>query len=136
MKLSLDYTQRLNLHALMGAQRVNVDDLRLFWRLQDMIQLTPEEKQAINYRTIQQNGRVEVQWDVIPEGPFKDYEFAPDEFQRLGKMVREWQPGFLIGADRQWMEPLMAQLDGVTGPVNGAIDKKEMGLGMALPRGR
>src|SRR5215831_18664784 len=129
MKLTLDYTQRLNLHALMGAQRVSVDDLRLFWRLQDMIQLTLEEKNAINYRTVQQNGMVQVQWDFVPDLPLKDYEFAPEDFQRLGKMVREWQPGFVIGADRQWMEPLMAQLDGALEPA-----KKETGLGMAMPR--
>ena len=131
MKLSLDYTQRLNLHALMGAQRVSVDDLRMFWRLQDMIQLTNEEKNTINYRTVQQNGMVQVQWDAISDLPVREYEFQPDEFQRLGKMVREWQPGFLIGVDRQWMEPLMAQLDGA---IDGSKKEKETGLGMA--RGR
>ena len=50
MTLTLDHTQRLNLHALMGAQRASVDEVRLWWRLQDMIDLTPEERTQINYR--------------------------------------------------------------------------------------
>jgi hypothetical protein len=110
--LTLDYTQRLNLHALMGAQRASVDELRTFWRLQDQIELTPEEKEAIGYKTVQANGQVQVQWDVGKDLPARTYEFKDEEFQRLGRMVREWQPGFLIGADRVWIEPLLAQLDG------------------------
>jgi hypothetical protein len=143
MKLTLDYTQRLNLHALMGAQRVNVDELRLYWRLQDMIELTAKEKLLINYRTFQQNGQQQVQWDMGRDVLPQDYEFAPDEIQRIARMVREWQPGFLPGADRQWIEPLLTQLDGALASLdkraeNGAVrGPMEGGLGgMALPRTR
>src|SRR5215813_10291078 len=117
MKLSLDYTQRLNLHALMGTQRASVDDIRLFWRLQDLINLTADEKAAINYRTVPQaNGTVQVQWDARENLPVLEYEFQAEEFQRLGKMFKEWQSGFLIGPYRPWLEPLLNQLDGA---VNG-----------------
>src|SRR5215471_1082181 len=112
MRLALDYTQRLNLHALMGAQRASVDELRMFWRLQDMINLTPEERDAIGYKTSQVGGQVQVQWDSGKNLPVQEYEFKDDEFQRLSKMVREGQSGFLIGADRIWLEPLLAQFDG------------------------
>lgn len=132
MKLTLDYTQRLNLHALMGAQRAALDDLRTFWRLQDLIDLTPDERAAINYRTIQQNGQAMVQWDSGKSLPVKEYELADPEFQRVSKMVREWQPGFLIGADRHWIEPLMAQLDGAAAKVNGPATSA--GLGGLAPR--
>lgn len=113
MKLTLDHTQRLNLHALMGAQRATLDDLRMLWKLQDKIELQPEEKKFINYRTVQQGGMQQVAWDVDKKLPVIDYEFTDSEFARLSKMMREWQPGFMIGADRQWLEPLMAQLDGL-----------------------
>lgn len=134
MKLTLDYTMRLNLHALLGAQRAALDDLRTFWRLQDLIDLTEEEKSAINYRTVQQNGQALVQWDAGKILPTREIELQEVEFQKIQKVFHDWQPGFLIGADRAWIEPLMAQLDAtpasakVNGPAAGA------GLGAALPR--
>lgn len=134
MKLFLDYTQRLNLHALMGAQRASVDDLRMFWKVQDMIELAEEEKQAIGYKvTSQPNGAVQVQWDVDKELPVREYELRDEDVQRLRRMMREWQPGFLIGADRRWIEPLMMQLDAAE---PGAQDKEmQRGLGsMAMSR--
>lgn len=137
MKLILDYTQRLNLHALIGAQRANVDEMRAFWRLQDMIELTDEEKRVINYRVITSGSAAgQVQWDVGKELPVREYELPDGDFERVVKVVKEWQPGFLTGADRYWMEPLMAQLH-LDGSLNGAsATKKETGLGMAMPRGR
>jgi hypothetical protein len=36
MKLTLDHTQRLNLHALLGAQRADVGSIRAIWALQRM----------------------------------------------------------------------------------------------------
>jgi len=48
MKLVLDDTQRLNLHALMGAQRCSVDDVRFWWKLQDRIDLSDKELEAIH----------------------------------------------------------------------------------------
>ena len=115
MKLTLDHTQRLNLHALMGAQRASLDDLRMLWRLQDRIELSDEEKASIRYRVEQINGMQQIQWDISKARAPKDYEFEEAEFARLSKIVREWQPGFLIGADRQWLETLMAQLETTNG---------------------
>jgi len=110
MKLLLDNTQRLNLHALMGAQRGSVDDVRLFWRLQDRIDLSDEEKQAINFRIVEVNGMQQATWEQRPVPP-AEYEFTGDEFARLVKMVKEWQPGFVTTSDRRWLEPLLEQLD-------------------------
>lgn len=111
MKLSLDHTQRLNLHALIGAQRASVDETRLWWKVQDRIDLSDDEKQRIGYRTQLINGMQQVGWDVDKQLPAKDYEFSADEFTKLNKAIKEWQPGFLIQADRLWLEPLLAQLD-------------------------
>jgi hypothetical protein len=127
MKLSLDYTQRLNLHALMGAQRASVDDLRMLWKLQDRIDLSTREKTAINYRVQLVNGMQQVQWDVTKSLPIEEYEFNEQESARLTKILKEWQPGFLIGADRQWLEPLLAQIDGLP---EGRVDGKASSAGL------
>lgn len=110
MKLTLDYTQRLNIHALMGAQRVNVDDLRMFWRLQDRINLSDEERQAIGYRIEQVNGNAQPTWNLNAQLPAVEYDFPQAEFDRIAKMVKEWQPGYLPSMDRRWLEPLLDQL--------------------------
>lgn len=130
MKLMLDYTQRLNLHALMGAQRASLDDLRMLWKLQDRIDLSTEERTAIHYKVQQVNGMQQVSWDTGKTLPPQGYDFSEPEFARLSKMLKEWQPGFMIGSDRQWLEPLMAQLDGVQ---EGKPDGKAAGLGQFKP---
>lgn len=126
MKLTLDHTQRLNLHALMGAQRASLDDLRLLWKLQDRLELSEQEKQKINYRVQPVNGTQQVTWDMEKKLPPKDFEFTESEFARLSRMLKEWQPGFLIAADRQWLEPLLEQFDGATPAPDG---KAATGLG-------
>ena len=134
MKLVLDYTQRLNLHALLGAQRANCDELRMFWRLQDLLELSADEKKTIDYRSVMQGGQAVVQWDATKELPTREYDLQEVEFQRLAKVVKEWQPGFLIGADRRWIEPLLAALDAVpASKVNGPASSAGLG-GLALPR--
>jgi hypothetical protein len=132
MKLSLDHTQRLNLHSLMGAQRASLDDLRMFWKLQDRIDLSAQEKAAINYKVQLVNGMQQVQWDVSKVLPLEVYEFNEQESARLTKMLKEWQPGYLIGADRQWLEPLLAQIDGLL--PEGKVDGKAAGAGLGQLR--
>ena len=51
MKLTLDHTQRLNLHALLGAQRADVGSIRAIWALQDKIALDAEEEKTLGSNT-------------------------------------------------------------------------------------
>ena len=44
MKLMLDHTQRLNLHALLGAQRTDVGSIRAIWSIQDCLALDAAEE--------------------------------------------------------------------------------------------
>jgi len=111
MKLILDHTQRLNLHALIGAQRGSLDETRLLWKLQDRIELTDAEKEAVGYRTQIVNGMQQVGWDSAKGLPPKEYEFTDEEYQKLNNVVRSWQPGYLASGDRQWLEPLLEQLE-------------------------
>lgn len=118
MKLTLDHTQRLNLHALMGAQRASVDEVRLWWRLQDMIDLSDQERKQINYR-MGRIGEVEQpMWDTNKNLPVREFEFSTEDFNKIEKIVKEWQPGFLASGDRRWLEPLLEQF-GPTTKVNG-----------------
>ncbi len=39
MKLALNHTQRLNMHALLGAQRADVGSIRAIWAVQDKLAL-------------------------------------------------------------------------------------------------
>jgi hypothetical protein len=50
MKLSLDHTQRLNLHALLGAQRADVGSIRAIWAIQDRIALDVDEERAVELK--------------------------------------------------------------------------------------
>jgi hypothetical protein len=122
MQLMLNHTQRLNLHALMGAQRASVDELRIWWRLQDRIELSLEEKVSIEFKvkTVETvNGPVEQpHWRIDKAMELRPFDFAEEEFRRLEKLVKEWQPGFLTTSDRGWLEPLLAQF---SGSVNGHL---------------
>lgn len=109
--LILNHTARLNLHALIGAQRASVDDMRLYWKLQDRINLTDSEREAVGYRTLMVDGLQQVGWDASKVLPPQEYEFTPEEFQKLTKVVRSWEPGYLASGDRQWLEPLLDQLE-------------------------
>jgi len=50
MKLTLDHTQRLNLHALLGAQRADVGSIRAIWAVQDKIALDADEEKALELK--------------------------------------------------------------------------------------
>jgi hypothetical protein len=128
MKLSLDHTQRLNLHALMGAQRTTVDEVRMWWRLQDMIDLNEAERKQINYRIETLGGMQQPTWDVDKRLEPREFEFTQEEHQKLEKIIKEWQNGFFAAADRRWLEPLLVQLDKVS--VNGDASAK-----IAIPAG-
>lgn len=110
MKLTLDHTQRLNLHSIIGNQRGTVDDIRLCWRIQDQITLSAEEKTQISFRIEQSNGNQIASWDLAKTSP-ADFEFAAEEYARIAKAIKGWEPGFAVGGDRLWLEPLLGQLE-------------------------
>lgn len=109
MNLMLDHQQRLNLHGLMGAQRVNVSEMRVFWKLQDRIDLSDEERAAVGYRIEVINGSEAIGWDRTKRLEPKGFEFSDAEIARVRKIVEEW-PHFMTSTDRAWVEPLLAQL--------------------------
>jgi hypothetical protein len=113
MKLTLNHTQRLNLCALIGAQRnAPVEDLRLYWRLLDRLELSADERKDINFRLVKLDGTEQQvpQWDIKPDVPHREFDFSTDEFERLSKVVKDWQGGYGV-SDRFWLEPVLAQIE-------------------------
>jgi hypothetical protein len=109
MKLTLDHTQRLNLHALLGAERADVGSIRAIWAVQDRIALDADEEKAIELKREMVGGQERVVWNSALAIPAKDFEFTDPEVARIKAALLTWD-SYGVGADRRWLEPLMAAL--------------------------
>ena len=106
MELILDHTQRLNLHALLGAQRVDVGSIRAIWDVQDRIALDSDEEKAIEVKREMVAGQERVVWNPALSIPAKEFEFTGAEVARVRAAVEAWS-GYAVAADRRWLEPLL-----------------------------
>jgi hypothetical protein len=109
MKLSLDHTQRLNLHALLGAQRADVGSIRAIWAVQDRISLDADEEKAVELKREMVAGQERVVWNPALSIPAKDFEFSDPEVARIRAAVQTWE-SYGANADRRWLEPLLKTL--------------------------
>lgn len=57
MTLTLDHTQCLNLHALLGAQRAEVGSIRAIWAVQDELALNADDEKVIELKREFVNGQ-------------------------------------------------------------------------------
>ena len=73
MKFTLDHTQRLNLHALLGAQRADVGSIRAIWALQDKFALDAAEEKVIELKREFVNGQERTVWNPALSIPTKDF---------------------------------------------------------------
>ena len=105
MKIQLDHIQRLNLHALLGAQRGDVATIRAIWALQDKIALAPEEEAAIELKRQVAAGQERVVWNPALLVPPKEFELADIDFGRIRAAIETWSS--FGTADRSWLQPLM-----------------------------
>lgn len=135
MKLVLDQMQRISLCNVIGAQRCNLEEARRWWRHLDRLELSEEERAAVNFRTELiklPDGReaAQVLWDAGKQVPVREFEFPPEDFSRLRKMIEEFsqQQAVAVGSDRRWLEPLLEQLENGQ-PKSYASDK------IAVPTG-
>ena len=69
MKLTLDHTQRLNLHALLGAQRADVGSIRAIWSVQDRIALDADEERAVELKREMVAGQERLVWNAALSVP-------------------------------------------------------------------
>ena len=109
MKLMLDHTQRLNLHALLGAQRADVGSIRAIWAVQDRIALDADEEKTVELKREMVAGHDRVVWNPALSIPAKEFEFADSEVARIKAAIQTWD-SYSADADRRWLEPLLRNL--------------------------
>ncbi len=107
MKLTLDHTQRLNLHALLGAQRVDVGSIRSIWAIQDRIALSGDEEEAIGLKRDIHGGQERVLWNPALSTPDKNFDFSDAETARIRVALQLWTD-YGVASDRRWLEPLLS----------------------------
>ena len=107
MKLTLDHTQRLNLHALLGAQRADVGSIRAIWSIQDRIALDAKEEKAIDLQREIVNGQERTVWNPSLSVPPKGFDFTDADVARIRSALDTWTM-YAAGADRSWLEPLLS----------------------------
>ena len=106
MKLTLDHTQRLNLHALLGAQRADVGSIRAIWAIQDRIALDADEEKAIELKREFVGGQERTLWNPSLTTPAKEFDFTDVEAARITAAIQAWD-GYAVNTDRHWLEPLL-----------------------------
>ncbi|MBI4907860.1 MAG: hypothetical protein HY820_29820 [Acidobacteria bacterium] len=106
MKIHLDHIQRLNLHALLGAQRGDVATIRALWAIQDKLALTPDEEKAIEFKREVVFGQERLTWNPALIVPAREFELTDAEIARIGAVLDTWA-GYGVNADRRWLEPLL-----------------------------
>jgi hypothetical protein len=109
MKLTLDHTQRLNLHALLGAQRADVGSIRAIWSVQDRIVLDADEEKAVEVKREMVAGQERVVWNPALSVPAKEFEFSDPEAVRIKAAIETWD-SYGANADRCWLQPLVETL--------------------------
>ncbi len=100
MKLTLDHTQRLNLHALLVAQRADVGSIRAIWAIQDRIALDADEEKAIGLKREMVAGQERVAWNPALSIPAKEFEFTDSEAARIKVALEAWE-SYGVSADRR-----------------------------------
>ncbi len=109
MKLTLNHTQRLNLHALLGAQRADVGSIRAIWAIQDRMALDTDEEKAVELKREMVAGQERVVWNPDRSIPAKDFEFSDPEVSRMKAAIQTWD-SYGVAADRRWLQPLVEVL--------------------------
>jgi hypothetical protein len=109
VKLTLDHTQRLNLHALLGAQRADVGTIRIIWSIQDRIALNADEEKSIELKREMVAGQERALWNLGLSIPAKDFELSDLELARIKAAIQTWD-SYGAGADRRWLQPLVDAL--------------------------
>jgi hypothetical protein len=109
MKLTLDHTQRLNLHALLGAQRADVGSIRAIWNIQDRIALDAEEEKVLELKREIVAGQERVIWNPALSLPAREFEVTDAEIARIKASIESCH-AYGANADRRWLEPLLRDL--------------------------
>lgn len=105
----MDHIQRLNLHALLGAQRVDVGSIRAIWAVQDRIALNADEEETLELKRELVGGHERVVWNPSRSLPLKDFELSDSDLARMKAAIQTWD-SYSVEADRCWLQPLVREL--------------------------
>ena len=109
--ITLDHVQRLNLVVLIDVAKLQNNELRAYWEIQDSLKLSDEEGEQIglHFQPMQGGGQAPL-WDPKKKlsTEAREFEFSKDQITKLKKVV---QQADLNAAQRTWLEPLMDQLE-------------------------
>jgi hypothetical protein len=109
MKMMLDHIQRLNLHALLGAQRADVGSIRAIWAVQDKLALSSDEECAIELRREYVHGQERTVWNPALHLDPREFDFTEAETARIKAGIETWSQ-YGASADRGWLEPVLLAL--------------------------
>ena len=108
MNLHLDHVQRLNLVALLDTLEVpGRREAHAICKLQDVLDLDQEEREAIRLEQVNMNGNQGYRWDASVNLPPKQYDLAPADIERITKALDTAR--IVLVRDR-WFRSLNAQL--------------------------
>lgn len=107
--LFLDVPQRVNISIMLdGIEGVGRRENWAICRLQDQLKLTDEEKIAVGWQEIVADGNTYVRWNGPEVSRHKTFEIADDDLARLCRAIDQYR--FVRARDKQWYDPLIAQL--------------------------
>lgn len=109
MILNLDHSQRLHLiTALDGMEAVGRREGYAVCRLQEKLELTDQEREAIGWKRVTVDGGREVAlWNNNGSTP-QEYDFPEDDIKRICNAIDKYP--VIMGRDKHWWVPLTAQL--------------------------
>ena len=106
MKLTLDHTQRLNLHSLLGAQRADVGSIRAIWAVQDKIALDAEEEKTLELKRELVGGQELLTWNPQRHLPSREFDFTLTQINWIQNAIEGWSQ-YGASVDRSWLEPIV-----------------------------
>ncbi len=109
MKLTLDHTQRLNLHALLGAQRADVGSIRAIWAIQDRLALDADEERALELKREIVAGQERAVWNPALSVQQKQFDMTDAEVTHIRAALETWA-SYGVNVDRLWLEPLIEHI--------------------------
>lgn len=111
MTLNLDYTQRLNLVAILDMMEVQGRrEVHAICNLQNFIDLSDDEKKEINYtKQKATDGREYAMWAANGSADHvKKFEFSEADKDRITKAIDGYR--VILARDKSWWMPLIAQI--------------------------
>ena len=110
MILNLDYTQRLNLVAILDTVECQGRrEAHAICKLQDTIDLSDKEKESIGYRKDRAaDGREYVMWANTNGLHAREFIFADADSKRITSALDNYK--VILARDKTWWLPLVAQI--------------------------